>query len=166
MVDFVGAGSKQDKLQDLLEPVVAALGCELWGIEYSSGRGSTLRIFIDKEGGILLEDCERVSRQVSSILDVEDPINTEYTLEVSSPGMDRPLFALGHYAKFAGELVNIRLRIPFEGRRRYKGLLVGVEGEDVVVRCEGQEYLFPVESIDKANVIPQFGPETQEAENE
>jgi len=150
---------------ELLEPVVAAMGCELWGMEFaSSTRYSTLRIYIEKEGGVLLEDCERVSRQVSTVLDVEDPISTEYTLEVSSPGMDRPLYTLDHFSRFSGEEVNIRLRTPYEGRRRYKGLLVGIEGEDVIVRCDDEEYLFPIDAIDKANVVPRFGPETQEAD--
>lgn len=149
----------------MLEPVVTAMGCELWGIEFaSSTRYSTLRIYIEKEGGVQLEDCERVSRQVSAVLDVEDPISTEYTLEVSSPGMDRPLYTLDHFSRFVGEDVNIRLRAPYEGRRRFKGLLVGVEGDEVVIRCEGEEYLFPIETIDKANVVPRFGPEMQEAD--
>ena len=155
---------KHGKLQAILEPAIEALGCELWGIEYSSGKGSTLRIFIDKEDGVQVEDCERVSRQVSSILDVEDPISTEYTLEVSSPGMDRPLFTLAQFARFAGETVNLKLKIPYEGRRKYKGLLVGTEDQDVVLRCEGHEYLFPVETIDKANVVPRFGQDRQEAD--
>ncbi|MFA5632451.1 MAG: ribosome maturation factor RimP [Porticoccaceae bacterium] len=159
------AGATQEKLAQLLAPVVTAMGCELWGIEFTaSARHSTLRIYIDKEDGVLLEDCERVSRQVSSILDVEDPISTEYTLEVSSPGMDRPLYTLDHFSRYRGETVTIRLRVPYEGRRRYKGLLVGVEGDDVVVQCEGEEYLFPIDVIDKANVVPRFGPETQEAD--
>ena len=159
------AATKQDKLRLLLQPVVESMGCDLWGLEFSTGgRYSTLRIFIDKVDGILVEDCERVSRQVSAILDVEDPINTEYTLEVSSPGMDRPLYQLEQFEKYAGEMVNLRLRSPFEGRRRYKGQLVGIEGEDVVLRCEGHDYLFPVDSIDKANVVPQFGSDSKEAD--
>jgi len=163
-VAYVSSGTKQTKLLEMLEPVVTAMGCELWGIELTSGRGSTLRIYIEKEDGVQLEDCERVSRQVSSVLDVEDPINTEYTLEVSSPGMERPLFTLDHYTRFAGETISIRLRAPYEGRRRYKGLLVGTEGDEVVLRCDGHEFLFPVESIDKANVVARFGPVLDEAD--
>jgi len=162
---YVTAGTTHGKLMQMLEPVVVAMGCELWGIDFaSSTRYSTLRVYIEKEGGVQLEDCERVSRQVSSVLDVEDPINTEYTLEVSSPGMDRPLYTLNHFSRFAGETVNIRLRTPYEGRRRYKGLLAGVEGDDVVIQCEDEEFLFPIDAIDKANVVPRFGPETQEAD--
>ncbi len=148
----------------MLEPVVNAMDCELWGLEfYGSGRRNTLRIYIDKPGGVVLEDCERVSRQVSSVLDVEDPIQSEYTLEVSSPGMDRPLYTLEQFARYSGELVSLRLSVPYEGRRKFKGQLVGVEGEDVVIRLEGHEYLFPVDSIDKAHVVPRFGSDKQEA---
>jgi ribosome maturation factor RimP len=163
--DAVTTATVQDKLQRLLAPVVEAMGCELWGLEFSTGgRHSILRIFIDKDDGVQLEDCERVSRQVSSVLDVEDPINTEYTLEVSSPGMDRPLYRLDQFHRYAGENINLRLRAPFEGRRRYKGLLVGIEGDEVVLRCDGHDYLFPVDAIDKANVVPRFGPDLKEAD--
>ncbi len=106
--------------------------------------------------GILIDDCEAVSRQVSGILDVEDPISGEYTLEVSSPGMDRPLFTLEQFAKHAGEQVKIRLRSPYEGRRNYQGILRGVEEQDVVVLVDDHEYLLPIDSIDKANIIPRF----------
>ena len=98
------ASGKQAKLIEMLEPAVVALGCELWGVDYrAQGKNSMLRIFIEKDGGVMMEDCERVSRQVSSILDVEDPISGEYTLEVSSPGMDRSLYKLEQYALYFGE---------------------------------------------------------------
>lgn len=115
-----------------------------------------LRVYIDRPEGILIDDCEAVSRQVSGILDVEDPISGEYTLEVSSPGMDRPLFTLEQFAKHAGEQVKIRLRSPHEGRRNYQGILRGVEEQDVVVLVDDHEYLLPIDSIDKANIIPRF----------
>lgn len=145
-------------LQDLVEPVVSSLGCELWGLEYhaSGSHRGTLRIYIDKPEGVGLGDCERVSRQVSSVLDVEDPIRGEYTLEVSSPGMDRPLYTLEQFAEFVGEQVKVKLRVPFEGRRQFKGLLSGIEGDEVKVVVEDDEYLLPIESIDKANVVPDF----------
>ena len=149
--------SKLEQLQALLAPVVEALGYQCWGIEFlSQGRHSLLRIYIDHENGILVDDCEKVSRQVSGVLDVEDPISSEYTLEVSSPGMDRPLFSLDQYAAHAGELVKIKLRSPFEGRRNFQGLLRGVEEQDVVVLIEDREFLLPIELIDKANIIPRF----------
>ncbi|MFC5697166.1 ribosome maturation factor RimP [Pseudomonas sp. GCM10022186] len=149
--------SKLEQLQALLAPVVEALGYKCWGIEFlSQGRHSLLRIYIDHENGILVDDCEKVSRQISGVLDVEDPISSEYTLEVSSPGMDRPLFTLEQFAAHAGELVKIKLRSPFEGRRNFQGLLRGVEEQDVVVLIEDREFLLPIESIDKANIIPRF----------
>lgn len=149
--------SKLEQLQALLAPVVEALGYECWGVEFiSQGRHSVLRVYIDRPEGILIDDCEAVSRQVSGILDVEDPISGEYTLEVSSPGMDRPLFTLEQFAKHAGEQVKIRLRSPYEGRRNYQGILRGVEEQNVVVLVDDHEYLLPIDSIDKANIIPRF----------
>jgi len=149
--------SKLEQLQALLAPVVEALGYECWGIEFlSQGRHSLLRVYIDHANGVLIDDCEKVSRQISGVLDVEDPISNEYTLEVSSPGMDRPLFTLDQFARNAGEQVKIRLRSPFEGRRNFQGLLRGVEDQDVVVLADDHEYLLPIDLIDKANIIPRF----------
>jgi len=149
--------SKLEQLQALLAPVVEALGYECWGLEFiSQGRHSLLRVYIDRPEGILIDDCEVVSRQVSGILDVEDPISGEYTLEVSSPGMDRPLFTLEQFARYVGEQVKIKLRTPFERRRNFQGILRGVEEQDVVVLVDDHEYLLPVDSIDKANIIPRF----------
>lgn len=149
--------SKLEQLQAMLAPVVESLGYQCWGIEFiSQGRHSLLRVYIDHENGILVEDCEAVSRQVSAVLDVEDPISSEYTLEVSSPGMDRPLFTLEQFARHAGEQVKIKLRSPFEGRRNFQGLLRGVEEQDVVVLVDDHEFLLPIDLIDKANIIPRF----------
>jgi ribosome maturation factor RimP len=149
--------SKLEQLQTLLAPVIEALGYECWGLEFlSQGRHSLLRIYVDHANGILVEDCEKVSRQVSGVLDVEDPISNEYTLEVSSPGMDRPLFTLEQFAKHAGELVKIKLRSPYEGRRNFQGPLRGVEEQDVVVLVDDHEYLLPIDMIDKANIVPRF----------
>lgn len=149
--------SKHDQLKALIEPVVEALDCQLWGLEYfSQGRHSTLRIYIDSENGIGLAECEKVSRQVSSVMDVEDPIAGEYTLEVSSPGVDRPLYTIEQFTKYVGEQVDVRLRIPFEGRRKFSGLLSGVENDEVLVVVDNEEYLLPIESIDKANIVPRF----------
>ncbi len=148
---------KQSQLETIIKPIVVSLEYSLWGVEYiSRGRNSLLRIYIDRESGISLEDCETVSRQVSAVLDVEDPIMDEYTLEVSSPGLDRPLFDLEQYLAFAGATVKVRLRVPFEGRRKYQGVIKGVEDQDVVLVADGHEFLLPIDSIDKAQVIPQF----------
>ena len=145
-------------LKQLLQPVVEALDCELWGIEMQmGGKTKLLRIFIDRdEVGVGIDDCERVSRQASAILDVEDVIAGEYILEVSSPGMDRPLYELDHYARYLGEEIYLRLRFPYEGRRNYKGRLKAIEGDEVVVVVTDSEFLFPVEGIEKANLVPQF----------
>lgn len=149
--------SKLEQLQAMLAPVVESLGYQCWGVEFiSQGRHSVLRIYIDHANGILVDDCEAVSRQVSALLDVEDPISSEYTLEVSSPGMDRPLFTLEQFAAHVGEQVKIKLRSPFEGRRNFQGLLRGVEEQDVVVLVDDHEFLLPIDLIDKANIIPRF----------
>lgn len=150
--------SKREQLEELLAPVVESLGCELWGIEYQThGRNALLRIYIDSEDGVAVEDCEKVSRQASAVLDVEDPISGRYTLEVSSPGLDRPLYKLNQYERFVGAQIEVRLRMPLDGQRKWRGLLAGVEGEEVVLRVDGEnEYLLPVDSIERAKVIPQF----------
>ncbi len=149
--------AKDALLSDLVAPVVTALGLELWGIEYlSQGRQATVRIYIDSPEGVSVEDCANVSRQVGAIFDVEEPIAGEYTLEVSSPGMDRPLFVLAQYSANIGEQVKLRLRVPYEGRKNYSGQLTAVEGDDVVVAVDEHEYLLPFDLIDRGNIIPRF----------
>ena len=149
--------SKLEQLQDILTPVIEALGYQCWGIEYiSQGRHSVLRVYIDHENGILVEDCATVSRQLSAVLDVEDPISSEYTLEVSSPGIDRPLFTLEQFAAFVGEQVKIKLRSPVEERRNLQRLIRSVEDQDVVVQVDEFEYLLPIDLIEKANILPNF----------
>jgi ribosome maturation factor RimP len=146
------------ELKQLLGPVVEALGCELWGLELQTGgKTKLLRIYIDRaEDGIGVDDCERVSRQASAVLDVEEAINGEYILEVSSPGMDRPLYELSQYEQYIGEDVSLRLRFPYEGRRNFKGRLTGIDDDEIVLVVTDHEFLFPVEGIEKANVIPRF----------
>jgi len=149
--------SKEQQLQQLLDPTVEAMGFELWGIEYlSQGRHTLLRIYIEHEDGISVDNCAAVSEQVSSVMDVEDPITGEYTLEVSSPGMDRLLFKLEQFPAYAGEMIELRLRSAFEGRRKFKGVLKGIEGEDVVVQVDNHEYLLPHSAIEKARVQPRM----------
>ena len=149
--------TREQQIEAMLAPTVEALGFELWGLEYlSQGRHSLLRLYIEHENGISVDDCAAVSEQVSAVLDVEDPITGEYTLEVSSPGMDRLLFKLGQYPAYSGEEVDIRLRSAFEGRRKFKGILKGIEGEDVVVQVDDHEYLLPHSAIEKARVQPRI----------
>ena len=146
-----------DQLTELIEPVVEGLGCELWGIErLSSGRLSKVKIYIDAEEGVDIEDCARVSRQFSGLLDVEDVMTGEYTLEVSSPGMDRRFFKLEQFESFAGSRIKIQLRRSYEGKRNYSGHLKGIEGDEVILNLGNEEILFPFEMIQKANVVPDF----------
>lgn len=146
-------------LEALIEPVVSALGYELVGIEHlSQGRRSLLRLYIDSEQGITLDDCERVSHQVSGVLDVEEPLRGDYTLEVSSPGLDRPLFKPEHYARFVGHRVRLRLHAPLNGRRNYSGVIEGVAGDDVLTleTDDDGRLELPLRDIDKANLVPEF----------
>ncbi|MCA1770182.1 MAG: ribosome maturation factor RimP [Halomonas sp.] len=148
---------KDAALHAMIEPVVTAMGFELWGIDFlSHGKHSRLVIYIDHENGISVDDCADISRQVSAIFDVEDPVRGEYRLEVSSPGMDRPLYTLDHFDRYRGHDVVLKLRAPFEGRRKFQGLLVGVEDDEVLLQAEGEEYCFPIDSIDQAQVVPRF----------
>jgi ribosome maturation factor RimP len=139
---------------ELINPVVEALGLELWGIEHVQQSGqSLLRIFIERGEGVTIEDCEKVSRQVSAILDVEDPIAGEYTLEVSSPGIDRPLFTPEQFKLYEASEVNIKLRNSLNGRRRFKGTIIEVSGEDIVVRVDGEDYQLHQPDIEKAQLV-------------
>ena len=148
----------QTELDELIRPSIENMGLELWSLEHKTqGRHGLLRIFIDREDlGVSLEDCERVSREVSALLDVEDPFAGAFTLEVSSPGLDRTLNNKSQFERFVGETVKVKLRIGYEGRRNYNGVLMGVEQEDVVIRQGEEEYLFPISSIETAAVIPQL----------
>ncbi|MEQ8315193.1 MAG: ribosome maturation factor RimP [Gammaproteobacteria bacterium] len=138
----------------LIEPTVNALGLELWGIEHvSQGKFSTLRIYIESDAGITVDDCEKVSRQVSAILDVEDPISGEYTLEVSSPGLDRPLFSLEQFESFAGSEVSVRLRSPLDGRRKFKGIITEVSEGTVCIEVDGETFSLPHAEVEKANIV-------------
>jgi ribosome maturation factor RimP len=141
----------------LLQPVIETMGYELLGIEHGSrGHGDLLRIYIDHEAGITLEDCERVSEQVSGILDVEDPLQRSYTLEVSSPGLDRPLFSLGQFEDYIGHEAQIRLRQMVNGRRRLRGLIDAVEDGTVILQVDGEPFRIEADLIEHARLIPDF----------
>jgi ribosome maturation factor RimP len=145
------------ELQKLLAPVVTALGYELVGVERlpQGGHQALLRVYIDHPEGISLSDCERVSYQVSGVLDVQDPISGHYTLEVSSPGLERPLFTLDHFIRFVGHKVRVRLTQPLNARRNFTGLLQRVLDRNmIVVVCEETEYSLPYDQIDKAHLVP------------
>jgi ribosome maturation factor RimP len=144
-------------LLDLFEPEVAALGYELLGIELNqNGHGSILRIYIDKEGGIVVDDCVLVSQQLSGLLDVEDPIKGNYDLEVSSPGLDRPLFTLEQFKKYVGETVKLKLYEKLDGRKRFVGVLKAIEDENIIISCDEEEYTVPFRLLERARLVPQF----------
>ncbi len=145
--------ARSEQLHKLIEPAVRAVGFALWGIEYQvGGRAALLRVFIDGPEGVTVEDCARVSRQISSVLDVNDPIRGEFTLEVSSPGLDRSLYTPEQYQMYIGYPVKLRLRFPFEGQRRFSGVLGGIEDGEVSLIVGDEEYLLPFESIERANI--------------
>lgn len=148
----------EEKIENLLRPTIESMGFEFWGCEYMpAGKHSTLRVFIDKaEVGVTVDDCGLVSRQVSAIMDVEDPISNAYMLEVSSPGMDRPLFKPEQYKAYEGEEVQLRTSVPVMGRKRFKGQMTAVTEDSIAVEVDGEEYEVPFALIDKANVVPQF----------
>ena len=154
--------SKEQELAALLAPTVQGLGCEIWGLEYRpwGRRRATLKLFIEAPGGVTIEHCERVSRQVSALLDVEDPIASAYRLEVSSPGLDRALFSRAHYQASIGERVDVRLALPVAGRRRVEGQLLGIEDDEVVVRDGEHEYLLPFGHILRTRIVPSFSSAT------
>lgn len=143
-------------LVERLEALVNSMGCELVGCElFPQGRRMVFRIYIDSPRGVTVDDCSRVSYQVSAMMDVEDPIQGSYSLEVSSPGIDRPLFEIKHYQKYIGSHAKIRLRMPIDNRRQYKGILCRVEGEDIYLLVDDskQEVKLPFSAIEKANLI-------------
>ena len=152
----VGLSTLEQKLTELISAPVEALGYELVGIEFVRGRTSTLRIYIDSEEGINVDDCADVSHQVSAVMDVEDPITVAYNLEVSSPGLDRPLFTAEHYVRFIGDEVSLVLRMAVQNRRKWQGIIKSVEGEMITVTVEGNDEVFALSNIQKANLVPHF----------
>ncbi len=148
---------KERELEVLLAPSVTALGLRIWGIEFQGqGRHAMLRIYIDSDAGVTVEDCERASKQIGSVLDVESPTNADYTLEVSSPGLDRLLFKPEQYAESVGEILDVRLSFPFEGRRRFVGRLNGMERDEIAVQVDEDEVVIPLENVQRARIVPQF----------
>lgn len=142
------------KIDELLRPAVEALGYDLWGCEYiSQGRHSLLRVYIDSVSGIMVDDCEKASRQISAILDVEDPIKGAYSLEVSSPGLERPLYVLEHFQRYLGSKVKIRMRTPIEGQRSFNGVLQSADENFVRILVEQRELLLSTAEIEKANLL-------------
>jgi ribosome maturation factor RimP len=149
--------SAPERLNQLVGQVVEPMGYELVGVEYRRGKDSgLLRIYIDKDGGIVVDDCVAVSRQLGAMLDVEDPLKEAYQLEVSSPGMDRPLFVKEHFERFAGNKVRIKLRMKLHGRRKFEGVLKGVQDDSVILEMDGEMEQLPLDQIDTARLVPEF----------
>ena len=158
---------KASTITALLAPTVEALGLELLGVEYlPMPGGSLLRLYIDRPGaaagaeaegeGVTVDDCEAVSREVSAQLDVEDPVSGNYTLEVSSPGLDRPLFTPAQFARFMGETVKVGLKLPQDGRRRLQGRILEVEGDTVRLQVDDQAFEVGFGNVERARLVPDW----------
>lgn len=143
-------------IEKLLIPGAEALGYELVSVEMGGGDVSVLRIYIDSPSGVNVEDCAKASRQFSAILDVEDPISSRYTLEVSSPGMDRPLAKPAHFEEVVGQGVKIKMATLVNGRRRFTGQLVKATEEYAVVEVDGEQTELPYAEMDRARLVPVY----------
>ena len=145
------------KLNELLQPLVEDLGYEFIGLEYNPNpKHSVLRIYIDHENGVGIQDCETVSRETAALLDVKDPIRSHYNLEVSSPGLDRPLFTPAHYSEFTGFEVQINLYAPQDGRRKFSGPILSAGESSVNIEQDGSEVTLEYDNIAKARLIPDY----------
>ena len=149
---------RDDELNALLTPLIGDLGLELVGIEFSPGRGgSLLRVYVDAPGRpVTIDDCERASREISALLDVNDPVAGRYTLEVSSPGLDRPLFTPEQFARFVGQAVKINVNLPLDGRRRFHGTIRDVEGDRIVIEQDGEPVTIAHANVAKARLAPDY----------
>lgn len=147
-----------DELSTLLTPAIADLGLELVGIEFSpNAGGSLLRVYIDEpENGVTIEDCERASREISALLDVNDPVAGRYTLEVSSPGLERPLFTPAHFERFVGETVKLNVNLPLDGRRRFQGPIKAVDGDCITIEQDGVAIDIVHANIGRARLVPDY----------
>jgi len=146
-----------EQVLSVIEPVVTGLGYELVGAEFGQAEnGQTLRVYIDTDAGIVMEDCAAVSRQLNAVLDVEDTIKSAYLLEVSSPGVDRPLFTEAQFAAQTGEQVRVRMASGVGGRRNFKGQLVAVENGKATVEVDGIDYELPIDDVEQAHIFGQL----------
>jgi ribosome maturation factor RimP len=153
----IAKGEVADRVRRSIQSLVQDEGCELVHVHYlPEGVGSMVRIYIDKDGGVDLGDCQRVSRKAGILLDVEDLIPHRYTLEVSSPGLERPLFNAGDYEKYEGREIRLTTRKKMGDRRKFKGWLKGIRLEVIELECEGKIFRIPLENVKKANLIHRF----------
>lgn len=147
----------EQRLTELFEAPVAALGFELWGVEFiRAGKHSTLRVYIDGPQGVSVDNCAEISQQISAVLDVEDPISSEYYLEVSSPGLDRSLLKIEHFQRYIGETATVVLRMAMNNRRKYKGTIKQIDGEMITITVDGQDEIIAFANIQQANLVPNF----------
>lgn len=145
------------KLTALLQPLIEELGYEFVGLEFSSNpKNPALVIYIDRPDGIAIEDCEAVSREVAALLDVEDPIPGHYNLEVSSPGMDRPLFTVAQFGQFTGETAAVTVFAPVDGRRKFKGKILSAGEGEVKIEQDGEEVVLEMSNIAKSRLVPDY----------
>lgn len=141
-------------IESVIEPVVSGLGYEYVGAQFGQAEnGQTLRVFIDTDNGVVVEDCVTVSKQLSAVLDVEDTIKSAYQLEVSSPGIDRPLFTMSHFSKQISEVIKVKMAVAVDGRRNFKGKLVAAGDDEVVIEVDGIDYNLPVSDIEEAQLV-------------
>ena len=150
----------RDRLLALIEPALETLGYELVLLEYSPGiKTASLRLFIDGSAGVALGDCEKVSREIAALLDVEDPIEKAYQLEVSSPGLDRPLTKVEHYQRFTGEKARVQTLVPINGRKKFVGVILGIEQRTLLLKQDAETVRIPLADIEKARLVPDYAKE-------
>lgn len=139
---------------NLLQPVVAAEGMEILDVEYRrESIGWVLRIFIDSPRGVAVDDCAHISRIAGDVLDVADIIRVRYNLEISSPGLDRPLRKPEHFREHTGDVIEVRTALPVQGRRNFKGTLAEASPEQIHVECDGRDYSIPLDLIERARLL-------------
>lgn len=146
--------ASKKELETLIKPVVESFGCELWGIDFTPFKESALlRVFIDRDTGVTLDDCSDISHQLSGMLDVEDPIQLPYRLEVSSPGIERPMLSVNHYQRYLGRLVKMRLKWPLGGQRNFTGSIISADEDKVVLDVDGVEVEIPFDAIGRGRLV-------------
>lgn len=147
----------QTHLWELFEPVISGMGFELIEIEhFPNPKHGVLRLYIDKEDGVDIDDCSAVSKQISALIDVEDPVSGQFNLEISSPGLDRPLRRLKDFKRFAGSVVKLKTAMPLDGQRNFKGRLLEASEQTVVIETDDEEISLPMTAIDKARIVPEY----------